>query len=274
MSWEQFIHNNFLMKLLAATIELVIGFFLGPAVKRLILRLHNRKGVDEGVLTFTGSLANILIRIIAIIIALGQIGVDMSVAVGAFSALGLGISLALKDNMSNVASGLQILITKPFKVGDYIACNDCEGTVVSIEIMFTTLETFDNQEVVIPNTVLISNSITNYSSYPSRRLVIKVPVSLFVDPKEFRSEAQKAMEACPYVLKDPKPKTQIGDYLADGSGMEINLVCYSTIEQFWDMKFALQEEIQKIRSSLALAAPTDVITISSAPAGVKETKGN
>lgn len=68
--------------------------------------------LDEGVLTFTGSLANILIRIIAIIIALGQIGVDMSVAVGAFSALGLGISLALKDNMSNVASGLQILITK------------------------------------------------------------------------------------------------------------------------------------------------------------------
>lgn len=261
MSWEAFIHNNFLVKLAVAALELVVGFFLGPMVKNMIMRLQNRKGVDEGVLTFTGSVASILIRLLAIIIALGQIGVDMSVVVGAFSAVGLGISLALKDNMANVASGLQILITRPFRVGDYIACKEMEGTVMSVEIMFTTLETFDNQLVVIPNRELIANAVTNYSVYPSRRLVLKVPVSLFSDVEEFRARALSIMQTNSKVLKDPAPKTVIGDYTPSGTGIEVGLVCYSTIEDFWDMKFELQEAVQTMRRELGINAPKDYVEV-------------
>lgn len=261
MTWDSLIHNNFLIKLLAACIEFGIGLFLGPFVKRLIMRLHNRKGVDEGVLTFTGSLANIFIRILALIIALGQIGVDMSVAVGAFSALGLGVSLALKDNMANVASGLQILITKPFKVGDYIECDSLEGTVSTIEIMFTTLETFDMQEVVIPNSQLIANPVTNYSANPIRRLVYKIPVSSTADAEIFRSQLVKIMDEEPMVLKDPKPKTVIGDYTDQGRGIEVGMVCYSTIEDFWDMKFSVQEKVQALRTGNVISAPADLVEV-------------
>ena len=261
MSWDALIHNNFLMKLISAAVEIVIGFFLGPFVKRMIMRLHNRKGVDEGVLTFTGSIANVLIRILAVIIALGQIGADMSVVVGAFSALGLGISLALKDNMTNVASGMQILITKPFRVNDYISCGDYEGTVQSIEMMFTTLQTFDEQLVVIPNTYLISNAVTNYSVYPSRRLVYKIPVDCQCDAAEFRKAAQTIMEQSPLVLQDPKPKSVIGDYVDQGRGIEISLVCYSKVEDFWDMKFALQAQLQQLRENGVLQTPRNVVEV-------------
>lgn len=261
MNWSDLIHNNFFIKLLAAIVELLIGFSLGPVIKRAIMHLHNQRGVDEGVLTFTGSLANISIRMIAIIIALGQIGVDMSVAVGAFSAIGLGISLALKENMSNVASGMQILITRPFRVGDYIAVTDMEGTVTAIEIMFTTMKTFDNQQVVIPNTVLVSNPITNYSLYPSRRIVLNIPINFQDEYDTFRSQAQNLMETTPSILQDPKPKTVVAGYTADGKAVSIKLVCYTRLETYWDTLYKLQDEVEALRKKTALIPPASYIKV-------------
>ncbi len=262
INWDAIVHNSFLIKLLAAIVELFIGWTLGPFVKNQIMKLHNRnKKVDEGVLTFTGSFVNIFIRIIAMIIALAQIGVDMSVAVGAFSALGLGISLALKENMANVASGMQILVTKPFQVGDYIACNDKEGTVTAIELMFTTLQTYDNQLVVVPNAILISNPVTNYTKFPTRRILFAVPVSVQSDYDEFRTSLQTLMERQAGVLQDPKPKTVVGDYTPDGMGIQIKLVCYAQISNYWDVLFELKNEAEKLRQSQKLKPPVDLVEV-------------
>ena len=261
MTWEQFLHNNFLIKLLAAIVELMVGYFLGPFIKKQILRLHNRKGVDEGVLTFTGSFANIFIRILAVIVALGQIGVDMSVAVGAFSALGLGISLALKDNMANVAGGLEILVTKPFKVGDYIACDSLEGTVQTVEIMFTTLVTFDNQEVVIPNATLIANPVTNYSALPTRRIVILVPLSIQDNYEAFRKDLLEVLQKESGVLADPAPKTIVGDYTPDGMGIQIKVLCYCQTDNYWDVLADLKDKIEQLRKANALNPPVDLVQV-------------
>ncbi len=257
----QALQNSYLVKVIAAIIEVIISFFLGPFVKRQIMRLHNQKGVDEGVLTFTGSLANTAIRFIGFIIALGQLGVDMSVVVGAFSAVGLGVSLALKENMSNVASGMQILITKPFKVGDYIACDGLEGTVTAIEIMFTTLKTVDNQQVVIPNAILISQSVVNYSLYPTRRINIIVPISCLDDYEGFRLKAQDIMEAQSGVLADPVPKTVVGTYTPDGRAIQIKLVCYAQNGNYWDTYYALTNKIEVLRKEIALHPPIDLIQV-------------
>lgn len=255
------LQNSYLVKVVAAVVEVIIGFFLGPFVKRQIMRLHNQKGVDEGVLTFTGSLANTAIRFTGFIIALGQLGVDMSVIVGAFSAVGLGVSLALKENMSNVASGMQILITKPFKVGDYIACDGLEGTVTAIEIMFTTLKTVDNQQVVIPNAILISQSVVNYSLYPTRRINIVVPISCLDDYEGFRLKAKDLMEEQSGVLTDPAPKTVVGTYTQDGRAIQIKLVCYAQNVNYWDTYYALTNKIEVLRKEIALHPPVDLIQV-------------
>lgn len=255
------LQNSYLLKVLAAIIEVIIGFFLGPFVKRQIMRLHNQKGIDEGVLTFTGSMANTAIRFTGFIVALGQLGVDMSVIVGAFSAVGLGVSLALKENMSNVASGMQILITKPFKVGDYIACDNLEGTVTSIEIMFTTLKTVDQQQVVIPNTVLISQAVINYSLYPTRRIVLIIPIAIQDDYEGFRQEAQEVMDNQSGVLADPAPKTVVGAYSPDGRSIQIKLVCYAQNANYWDTYYALTNKIEQLRKQVALHPPVDLIQV-------------
>ncbi len=257
----QSLQNSYLIKVIAAIVEVIISFFLGPFVKRQIMRLHNQRGVDEGVLTFTGSLANTAIRFTGFIIALGQLGVDMSVIVGAFSAVGLGVSLALKENMSNVASGIQILITKPFKVGDYIACDGLEGTVTAIEIMFTTLQTVDNQQVVIPNAILISQSVVNYSLYPTRRINIIVPISCLDDYEGFRVKAKEIMDAQSGVLSNPAPKTVVGTYTQDGRAIQIKLVCYAQTTNYWDTYYALTNKIEILRKEIALHPPVDLIQV-------------
>ena len=116
------------------------GFILGPVLKKGIIKL-SKNASDKGALTFIGSAVSLLTKIAGIIIALSQLGVNTNVIVGAFSAAGLGISLALKDNMANVAGGMQILFTRPFMVGDYISVENKEGTVVRIELMFTVVKT-------------------------------------------------------------------------------------------------------------------------------------
>lgn len=243
--------------------ELVIGFSIAPLARKAILNLHTKRGVDQGVLTFSGSVVSIAIRFIAVIIALGQIGVDMTVVVGAFSAVGLGVSLALKENMSNVAGGMQILITKPFVVGDYIQIGTLEGTVKEIEIMFTTLQTFDNQQVVVPNSQLISNAITNYTKYASRRIIIEVPVSVSMDLESFREGMVQIMKAEPRVLTDPAPKTVVGDYTADGHGVFVKLACYTTNDDYWDVKFDLADRVHKLQNEMKMTPPVDLVEVKS-----------
>lgn len=261
--WEEFIKNSFWIDLLAAAAEIAVGFFLGSFVKKLILKFQNAKGVpvDQGVLTFTGSVANIAIRVIAIVIALAQIGVDMTIVVGALSALGLGVSLALRENMANVASGIQILMTKPFRIGDYIQNEEFEGTVKTIEIMFTTLETFDLQEVVIPNAQLISTPIVNYSTSPSRRVTFVVPVSRTCSYEKIQNEIQTMLDTEPGVLKDPKPMSIVADYSTNGKSLMIRIICFSKQEDYWTVLANVRNRVEQIVQKHEDALPKESIKV-------------
>lgn len=265
MDWNSFmdmlIKNEFFYKLLAAAGEIAVGFMLGPFVRRFILRIQG-KGVDKGVLTFLASFTNIAIRFLTIVIALAQIGVPVATMVGAVSAVGLGVTLALKESMANVAGGLQILITKPFTIGDYISVTgSSEGTVKEIEIMFTTLQTANMQQVIIPNSYIVSNTIINYSNYPTRRIVITVSANLKSDYASFREKAVAAMNAHAKVLKDPAPTTVIAGFTSDGSGVNINCVCYVPQEAYWDVLFDLNDAIQQQRQAANLRQPADLIEV-------------
>ena len=170
-----------------------VGFILGPVLKKGIIKL-SKNASDKGALTFIGSGVSLLTKIAGIIIALSQLGVNTNVIVGAFSAAGLGISLALKDNMANVAGGMQILFTRPFMVGDYISVENKEGTVVRIELMFTVVKTPSAQEIIVPNSLMVQEIIINYSRDEYRRISLQFPVSISTDVQALR-------EVCIDILK-------------------------------------------------------------------------
>lgn len=261
-------NNEFIIKLLMAAAELAAGFLLAPFIRSLILRLKV-KGVDTGVLTFTSSAASILIKFLAIVVALAQIGVDVSMIVGAFSAIGLGVSLAMKESMANVAGGLQILINKPFKVGDYIAMGDVEGTCMQIEIMYSILETVNKQQVIIPNASLCSNTLINYSEYPLRRIVISVPVGVDCDYRTLRAKLFDLMDSDSRVEKDPLPKTVIAGFSDSGYGMKINMICYCDRLDYWDLLYMLNEQVHEILYALDIKAPVQMISFQQSSADAR-----
>lgn len=257
---ENQLPTDFLFKVILALIELAIGMVLAPIVRRWILKMKPY-GVDSGVMTFTASAAYIGVTGIAIIIAMAQIGVKMDILTGIFSAIGLGVSLSLKESMANVAGGIQILMTKPFKVSDYIACGDQEGTVCEIEMMFTTLQTANMQLVVIPNATIVSTNLINYSHFPSRRLVISVPLCTGGRYENFRSEILAKLNSQPRIKKDPAPKTVIAGFLPAGNGITINLVCYTAITDYWDMLYWVNEQVQDLLISTPRNQPVDQVLL-------------
>lgn len=238
------IHADLLWNILLGSVEMLVFYFLGTLIQRLVNHL-SRRARNRGVWTFMASFANIFCKLVGVIIMLDQMGVSMNLIIGALSALGVGISLALKDNMASVAGGLQLLLTKPFKVGDYIKMGKHEGQVKSIEITFTTLNTRNNEEVVIPNNSLIIKSITNYSNEPERRVVINYP-SNKNDIYKNERELLIAAENSQLVLKKPEPSVRIVSYTLDGANLE--LLAYTLPENYWQCSSEIMSNIHRLQS--------------------------
>lgn len=203
--------QQFLAKAWLPALEILVGFILGPLVKRMIMRLSS-KLVDKGATTFIASCANFLIIFLAVVVAMEQLGVQMHSIVAFVTAAGLGISLALKSNMANVASGLQILFTKPFTVGDFIETPNHKGRVKSIEMMYSTLITNNNKEVVVPNSLLTSETLVNHSKYEYENIRIKLPVNYPIDLKRIQEDVMKITSANPMVLPAPEPVVTIAQF--------------------------------------------------------------
>lgn len=235
---------TWLIKLGISLLIAAFGFVLGPILKRWTMKL-SKNTTDKGALTFIGSCISTLTKVIAFVIALSQLGVDTNVIVGAFSAAGLGISLALKDNMANVAGGIQVLFTRPFIVGDYISIENKEGTVSRIEMMFTVLRTPSNQEIIVPNSTMVQDVIVNYSKEEYRRLLIQFPVSLDNDVQGIRKICMDALEHEKSVIKEKQYEVVIDNF--SEKSIIIGVYCWTKYEEYWDTLHRLNEEIQKKR---------------------------
>ncbi|WP_067559948.1 mechanosensitive ion channel family protein [Faecalibaculum rodentium] len=180
-------------------LEIAAGLFLGPLVKRMILRMA-RTVPNKGVLTFLASLVNVLIIGLTFLLAMEQLGFKMSGTLSLLSAVGLGMTLALKDNMANVAGGLQILLTKPFAVGDYISVGKHQGKVSSIELMYTTIRTNGSKEVIIPNSVLVNDLIVNWSKDPLMHLTVHLHFPLPGNVQAGLEQARVIAGRCPQMI--------------------------------------------------------------------------
>ena len=156
--------------ILLALIIFVIGRYIIRWVKNFAVRVMTRANYDSAAMSFVTQIINYLLLIGLILICLNQVGVPTTSFVAAFGAFGLGIGLALQNNLANLASGLLILIFKPFRAGDFIEVGDIIGSVTSIQFLNTIVTTKDQKRVYIPNSILTSQSVTNYS-YMTERMI-------------------------------------------------------------------------------------------------------
>ena len=259
--WQDFLLwiQGALPRLIGALLIFAIGWKLSDWLIRIGKRMLNRTGVETGLVTFVGSLLKILLKVIVVIAVLDQLDVNVSAIVAAVGAAGVTAALALKDNLSNVACGAQIILTKPFKVGDYIAVSSTEGTVMRIEMMFTVLKTADNREVVIPNSTLTAAVITNYTAMENRMLDLTYGISYQDDLLAAKAVLQKLAEENPKILKEPAPMVAVQKH--GTSALQLLLRVWCKTADYWPLYYEIQEQVKLAFDRANLTIPFDQVDV-------------
>jgi len=174
--WERLAETGmaFGTNLVAALAIFFVGRWIASRLVILMKAALTRAKVDRTLVSFLGNVANIGLLILIIIAALGKLGIPTTSVTALIGGAGLAVALSLKDQLSNFAAGALIILFRPFKVGDFIKVNGFEGTVSEIKMVQTALSTPDNEEVILPNSIVMSNCIVNRSSMPLCRVQVGV----------------------------------------------------------------------------------------------------
>ena len=239
--WEQLAQTgmSFGTNLLAALAIFFIGRWVTTRVVTLMKTALTRAKVDKTLVSFLGNVANIGLLILIIIAALGKLGIPTTSVTALIGGAGLAVALSLKDQLSNFAAGVLIILFRPFKVGDFIRVNGFEGIVREIKMVQTSLSTPDNEEVVLPNSVVM----TNRSSLPLCRAQVVVGVDYACDLKAAKAAVLRAATEHPLCVQtEERPAVVYITNLGD-SAIEITLWAWTQEENLGPFRFALNEQI-------------------------------
>ncbi|MFD0738167.1 mechanosensitive ion channel family protein [Lysobacter koreensis] len=201
--------RHFGLKLLGALLILLVGIWLARRLSNALDRAFTRASMEA---TLRGFLRNVIYAamiVVIIVAALDFAGAPMTSVLAVLGAAGLAIGLALKDSLSNIASGVMLIAQRPFRVGDFIQAAGIEGTVDQIRVFQTRMRTIDNRTVVLPNSLITTAPIINFTANPKRRIDLAVGVGYDDDLKLARETLLEVALAHPKVLKEPKPEVLV-----------------------------------------------------------------
>lgn len=243
--WERLVETGmaFGTNLVAALAIFFVGRWIASRLVILMKAALTRAKVDRTLVSFLGNVANVGLLILIIIAALGKLGIPTTSVTALIGGAGLAVALSLKDQLSNFAAGALIILFRPFKVGDYIKVNGFEGTVSEIKMVQTALSTPDNEEVILPNSVVMSNSIVNRSSMPLCRVQVVVGVDYACDLKTAKAAVLKAATEHPLCVQTQgKEAVTYITNLAD-SAIEITLWAWTNEADLGAFRFGLNEQV-------------------------------
>ena len=243
--WERLAETGmaFGTNLVAALAIFFVGRWIASRLVILMKAALTRAKVDRTLVSFLGNVANVGLLILIIIAALGKLGIPTTSVTALIGGAGLAVALSLKDQLSNFAAGALIILFRPFKVGDYIKVNGFEGFVSEIKMVQTALSTPDNEEVILPNSVVMSNSIVNRSSMPLCRVQVVVGVDYACDLKAAKAAVLKAATEHPLCVQTSGKEavtfiTNLGD-----SAIEITLWAWTNEADLGAFRFGLNEQV-------------------------------
>ncbi len=183
----------------------LLGLVVLKVVQIITRRVTLKSKLDNAAATFVISVITVLLYIALVIVVVSSLGVSTAGIIAAFSAVALAVALALKDSLASLANGVIIIFTKPFKKGDTIMINGQEGTVQDIRLFNTKILTFNNEEVIIPNSDVLSETLINESNRPLRRVELAFYVSYSADADKVRARILQGLEEEELVLATPAP---------------------------------------------------------------------
>lgn len=231
------------IKLLAAIAIFIVGRMIAKWIRGLVRRVMEKGNADPIIVGFVSNLAYVGLLAFVIIAALGQLGIQTTSFIAVIGAAGLAIGLALQGSLANFAAGFLMIIFRPFKVGDYIEGAGTAGSVREIQMFTTTLMTPDNKTIIIPNSKLSGDNITNYSAAPTRRVDLTVGVAYDADIKHVKRVLEGIVGKDSRILEDPPHQIAVAE-LADNS---VNFVVRLWVDSgdYWGVYFDTTEAVKQ-----------------------------
>ncbi|MBU1196352.1 MAG: mechanosensitive ion channel [Proteobacteria bacterium] len=234
--------SEYAFKILAAVLILIIGKWLAGKISNLVSKLLEKNKVDITLVKFFDNIIYYTLMIAVIIAAAGQLGINTTSFLTVVGAAGLAIGLALKDSLSNFASGVMLIMFRPFRVGDFVSAGGATGKVVSISLFNTILNTPDNQRVIVPNSAITAAVITNVTANDTRRVDLVISISYDDDIRKAKQILSTIINEDKRTLDDPAPTVAVMA-LADSS---VNFAVRPWVKtaEYWDVYFDLTEKIK------------------------------
>ena len=231
----------------------IIGRWLAKLITRLVERSLKRADVDETVVRFSGILVYAGLLVAVLIAALNAAGIHTTSLTALLASAGLAVGLALRDSLSNFASGVVVLVRKPYVIGDYIDAGGTSGTVEEVGIFYTVMRTADNIQVVVPNSLITNDFIKNYSAKDTRRIDLVSSISYAENIGRTRSLLMEIMTSHQQVLADPAPSVDVlnlGEF-----GVDLAVRMWVKSDDYWRVKCDLQEEMKERFEEEHLTSP-------------------
>lgn len=231
------------LQVIGAVATLIIGIWISKLLAKSLSKVMKKREVDEILSKFVYNIVKIALITFVIISAAAQVGIQTASFVAVIGAAGLAIGFALQGSLSNLAAGVMLIIFKPVKVDNYIEGGGAAGSVESVGIFITTLRTPDNKVVYIPNSLLTSGNITNYSAKDTRRVDLVFGIGYSDDIDKAKNVIQSVLNNDSRVLKDPPPQIVVSE-LADSS-VNFNVRPWVNTSDYWGVYFDTTEQIKK-----------------------------
>lgn len=258
--------------LLSAALIFLAGWWLAKLAARLTKNAVKKGRADPLVAGFIGSLVKAVVLMVTAVSAVAQLQININSLIAALGAAGLTASFALQGSLSNLVSGMQIIFTKPFKMGDYLAFGGYEGTVKRIEILYTVLATFDNKDVIVPNSKITGDVVVNFTTNGTRRLDLSYGVSYSADLQKAKRLLRKLAEKDDRVLDVPEPVIAVGELKDSSVTLVMKLWCKQ--EEYWNLYFAMQEAVKLAfdKAGVPIPFPQLDVHLDRSPAEEEENK--
>lgn len=243
----------FAINLVIAALVFYIGRMVARSLVKLLDKIFVKADLDESLRKFLCDLAYAVLLMVVIIAALERLGVKTTAAVAVLGAAGLAIGLALQGSLGNFASGVLIVLFKPYQVGDFVSVAGQSGTVEAVKIFNTIITTPDNVEIIIPNGQITGGVITNFSAKETRRIDLVIGVGYGDDLKKTREVLEAVIASEERVLKDPACQIAVSE-LADSS---VNFVVRPWVKgaDYWGTRFDLLENIKVSLDEAGISIP-------------------
>ncbi|MDX1292029.1 MAG: mechanosensitive ion channel family protein [Hyphomonas sp.] len=240
--------------ILLALLILIVGFWIAGRVGKSIRNAGERNAkFDDTLFRFLGSMAKYVILAFVIIAVLNRFGVETTSIVALLGAASLAVGLALQGAMSNLAAGVMLMVFRPYKVGDFINAADKFGKVDEITLFTTVLQTFDNQQIIIPNGQIWGDQITNHSHHRVRGVDMHFGVAYGEDIDKVRATIDKVLADHPHILKDPAPFVEV-EKLNDSS-VDFIVRPFCDGAHYFDVLYSVPELVKKALDAAGIEIP-------------------